>query len=204
MPGKWSTNRGLVSTAAEGIADRSPDPERFVGAEGVSGAACLGVVVILDVVVVNLRTDKNMAPDVKANAASDVRHEVVGADVVDTTAARGARDVEAVIASADASHQVEAKSLTQMRLVEEVEVGQDRTKVLLPGEVDALSSPPGGFDIKAELLDGKHVAADVEISAAAHRRAVVVGRRRQKGAAAHKDVDLLGRGKLGEKQEQRD
>src|SRR5580700_8833780 len=201
MPGKWSTNRGLVSTAAEGIADRGPDPDCVVGVEE---PVIVGVVVVLDVVVVKLGADEDMAPNVEAYACAEMLHEVIGAGVVGIASIRGARGVEAHVASADAAHQVKAYSLAQVRLVEEVEVGQNGA-IVQPGFVDTLGSQPGGFDVNAELLDGKHVAAEVEIRAAAHRRVGAVGGRgRFKRAAAEKDIDLLGRGKLGKEQEQGD
>jgi len=142
-----------------------------------------------------------MTPDVKADAAAQMRHEVIGAVV--TLGARHALLVDARIASADAGHQVEANSLPQMRLVEEVEVGQDGAIVQSgPGPVDVLSGQPSGFDVNAEALEGDHVTAEVKISAAAHRRVRTAGSGgRLERAAAEKDVTLLGGGKLGEGQE---
>jgi hypothetical protein len=144
-----------------------------------------------------------MVPDVIAETAAKVFHEVIGADVVRITRSGGARLVESRVGRADASHKVKASLLTETRLVKQVEVGQNRAEVFFLADVDALSSPPGGFDVKAEtVLEKDRVTAEVEIEAALFRRERAVGSGgRQERAAAQKDVTLLGRGKLGEEQE---
>ena len=86
-------------------------------------------VVVLNVIVVNLGAHENMVPDVIADAAAEMLHEVIGADVVRIARGRSSRSVKAGIAGSDPSHKIESELLTDMRLVEQVEVGEDRTIV---------------------------------------------------------------------------
>ena len=142
-----------------------------------------------------------MVPDVIADATAEVLHEVIGAFVVGLTTDGGSRGVEAGAGSADAAHKIKAQFLTKTRLVEHVEVGQDRAVVYFVEDVDTLSSPPGGFDVKAEaVLEKNRVTAEVEVGAALFRwQRRVVGRGgRQERAAANKDVTLLVGGELGD------
>src|ERR1019366_7936299 len=90
----------------------------------------------------------------------------------------------------------------QMRLVEHVEVGEDGAVVFFSGEIDALSRPPGGLDVKADVFERNHIAAEVDVEAALLRRktAAGVGGRHER-AAAQEYVNLLGRGELDDKQE---
>ena len=71
--------------------------------------------VILDVVVVNLRADKDVVPNVVADAAAEIFHEVITAAVVDApaevTAGGYLRDVEASAGNADAAEEVGADFL---------------------------------------------------------------------------------------------
>ena len=61
----------------------APDPEHVVGVR--KKPVIVGVVVVLNVVVVNFRADKDMVPDVVTDTAGEVLHEVIGAAVVDAT-----------------------------------------------------------------------------------------------------------------------
>jgi hypothetical protein len=197
---------GLVGTATEGVADGSADSEHVAGAEAV----VLDVGVVLDVIVVNLGTDKKVVPGVIADAAGEMLHEVIGADIVRSARTAGrAGGVESGAGSADTTHKVEAKFLSQTRLVEQVEIGQDGAVVFFSGEIDALSSPPGGLDVNAEaVLQKDRVPANVDVKAAVLRRqkkCVAVGSRRQGCTAANEDINLLvgshlGGRKLGEEQ----
>ena len=70
--------------------------------------------VVLNKVVVNLRPDKELAPEIIAEATAEVLHEVIAAgEARGRTGAAGSisRYVESITGNADASQQVEAKFL---------------------------------------------------------------------------------------------
>src|SRR5580693_2976128 len=130
-------------------------------------------------VVVDLRADKHVVPDVIADTTAEVLHEVIGAFVVGHTRLGGSRSVEASIGGADASHKIEAKFLTQTWLAENVEVGQDGAVVYFLGDEGTLSCPPGGFDINTQAMcEEDHVAAEVDVEASLFRRLKSAVRRR--------------------------
>ena len=185
---------GLVVTDC--VSDGAADTEDVVGVE---------LDVILDVVVVNLGADKEVVPNVVAQTAAEVFHEVITAAVIDAatevTAGGHFRYVEARAGDADAAEEVGADSLGDFRLEDSVEVGQDGTvSRVLEIRIVALTSPPGGFNAKADaVLESDYVAANVDVSAALFRRLLEVphaaGRGgRYKGATADHDVPLLSRG----------
>src|SRR5260370_556066 len=149
--------RELVGT--EGVADRCAEADQVVGME-------LGVV--LDVIVANLGTDKNVAPNVVADAAAKIFHEVIAAGVVDAAGdiARG-WEIESSAGDADSGHQVEAKVLAQTRLEKGVDVGQDGAGLLI-AVVVWLSRPERCFGAKAQapVAEANQVAADVDVAAA--------------------------------------
>src|SRR5260370_42288627 len=156
-PGCESWLRELVGT--DGVADRCAQADQVVGME-------FGVV--LDVIVANLRTDKNVAPNVIADAATKVFHEMIAAGVVNAAGdiTRG-WEIESSAGDADSGHQVEAKFLAQTRLEKGVDVGQDGA-VLLIAVVVCLSRPKRCFGAKAKapVPEANEVAADVDVAAA--------------------------------------
>jgi hypothetical protein len=208
----WQNTRTAVTRVvkgliwADGVSNRGADSEHIVGVER---AVILGVVVILDVVVLNLGTDKGVVPDVIAETGADVLHEVIAAGVVDAGTSEGAtgddgRDVEAGAGDSDAAEKIETNFFAQPGLEERVEVGQDRAVVYVFAGEGALTGSPGGFNLKAEAaLVADYVTADVKVGAAPFRwrkERTAGGGGSQQGAAADKNVTLLGRGKLGEEQ----
>ncbi len=106
-------------------------------------------------------------PNFVANTAAEVFHEVIAAGVVDASgdATRG-KEIEPVAGNADAGHEVEAKSLAQLRLEERVNVGEDGAVVFVTIVV-ALVIPPGSFDVeaKAAFPEADEVTADAGIDA---------------------------------------
>jgi len=143
-----------------------------------------------------------MVPDVIADATAQVLHKVIRADVVGATTAGGARSIEAGGADADPGQKVEASLLTQSRLEKQVEIGKDGSEVFLASDINALTSPPGGFDIKPEAIVEDHIASEVEVKAAFFRREGASGScGRQQRAAADKNVALLRAGEVARKNE---
>jgi hypothetical protein len=186
--------------SADGVSDRGADSNRVVRVELVG--------VALDVVVVNFGSHEHVTPNIIAETAAEVFHEVVAAGVVDTSAADVAAhylvDVEACAADADTAKDVDAKFLSQTWLVKGVKVRENGAKRYpCSAAVVALVGPPGGSDVKAEALPGHDVAVDVNVAAAVLRwgEGGIAGGGRQNGAAADHNIPLLGRGKLGEEQE---
>ena len=152
--------RELVGT--EGVADRCAEADQVVGME-------LGVV--LDVIVANLGTDKNVTPNVVADAAAKIFHEMIAAGVVDAAGdiTRG-RQIESSAGNADSGNQVEAQFLAQTRLEKRVDVGQDGAVGLI-AVVVCLSRPERCFGAKAQapVAEANQVAADVDVAAAMFR-----------------------------------
>jgi len=124
---------------------------------------------------VNLRANKDMVPRVEADATAEMLHEMIGADIVDAATAGGTRLIKTGIGRTDASQQVSAKPMTQMRLPEQVEVGEDGAVVFFSGEIDALSCSPGGFDVKADVFVWNHIATEVDVKTAFFRREACAG-----------------------------
>src|SRR5260370_18189586 len=89
--------------------------------------------VVLDVIVGKVRTEKNVAPNVIADAATKVFHEMIAAGVVNAAGdiTRG-WEIESSAGDADSGHQVEAKFLAQTRLEKGVDVGQEGAERLIP------------------------------------------------------------------------
>ena len=98
----WTTN---------GVADGSADAKHIVAAEA-AGVHRICVTVTVDVIVVNLGTDKNVVPEVVTDTGAQVLHEFVLAGVVDAaakiTTGSGEGIVEAGAGEADASERLRA------------------------------------------------------------------------------------------------
>ncbi len=156
---------GLFGT--DGISERTANAEYAAGIE---------LDIVLNVVVVNLWADKDVVPNVVADAAAEVFHEVVAAGVVDTPAAEVAagdylRDVEACAGDTDAAHKIKPNFLAQTRLKEPVEVGQDGAVVFVFSGIVSLAGSPRGFNVKAKAaLEANDVTADADIGATLFRR----------------------------------
>src|SRR5580658_2238658 len=119
-------------------------------------------------------------PNVVAEAASEVFHEVITAAVIDApaevTAGGYLRDVEARAGDTDAAEEVRADFLCDSRLEDAIEVGQDWavSRVLEIRRV-ALTGPPSSFNAKDDaVLKGDDVAGDVQVKAALFRRRLEV------------------------------
>src|SRR5437660_536599 len=143
----------------DGISDGGADADHVVGVE-------LGVVV--NVVIANLGADEDVAPNVVADTAAEIFHEVIVAGVVDAAGdvARGRRKIETGAGDADAGNKVEAEFLAHTRLEECVEAGQDRAVGFI-AVVVRLPYPEGGFDVQAEaaVLESDDVTADADVRA---------------------------------------
>ena len=114
-----------------------------------------------------------MVPDVVANTAAEVHHEVIVAGVVAVTRIRisagDVRYVEASGSDADASEQVEADFLAQLRLVERIEVGQDRPVGFI-AKITCLTRPPRGFDHNSEVtFEADDISSDSKIGSSLFR-----------------------------------
>jgi len=187
---------------ADGISDGSAHTEYVVGAKDVG--------VVLNVVVVNLRADKEMVPDVVAETGTEILHEVVTGGVVDAAGKVGARSgighVEAGAGNADAAKEIEADFLPELGLEECVKVGQDRA-VGFVAQITRLTRSPGGFHVKAQAsLEANHISADAEIGATLFRdvsgeQLICAGRGRQESTPEKHDVALLGRGQMAREQQ---
>ena len=123
-----------------------------------------------------------MVPNVVADAAAEVFHEVIAAAVIDVpaeVATRGyLRDIEAGAGNADAAKEIGPDFLGNFRLEDSIEVGQDGTigRVLVI-RIVALTSPPGDISAEAEVaLEADYVAANVDVGAALFRRLLEVAR----------------------------
>lgn len=147
---------------AEGVADGRADAEHVVGVE---------LDIVMDVVVVNLGANENLSPDIVANTAAKMFHEVIAAGVVDATGsvARGGQ-VESVAGDADAGEKVQAKLIAQAWLEERIHVREDRAKLLITGIVRLMDSK-SGFNIQAKAFVAKahEVSADIHVGAALFR-----------------------------------
>jgi len=196
--------RALLAT--DGVSDGGADAGYEVGVEASGGH--IGVVV--DVVDVSLGADKEVVPEVVAETSGEVFHKVVRAGVVDAAgeiaAGDHSREVEAGAGRANAGHEVEAKFLSNFRLVECVYVRQDRA-IALVSVVAGPVIPPGGLKVKAEAAIVVYdIGAHAEISSALFRQfgerlRTVAGVGLHQGATADHNVGLLGGGKMGQEQE---
>jgi hypothetical protein len=186
---------------AESVSDRGADSKHLVRVEAE---------IVLDVIVVSLRADKEVTPNPIANASADIFHEVIAAGVVDATPVDVARTkkVEAVAGNADAAHEVEASSLAQLRLEERVDVSQNGA-VGFVTIIAGLPISPGTFDVEAEAVlsaQGDDIRADADIGTIVFRRwlegrRIAEGRGGHESCTAEQDVDLLlGRGEVGKQQ----
>ena len=188
-----------------GVSDRGADADHVVGVEA-SGS---DIGIVLDVVNVSLGADEEVVPEVIAEAPGDVFHKVVCAGVVDAAGEIAARDysrkVEPGAGNANANHEVKAKFLIQLWLEERVYVRQDGPV----GFITVVAGPviaPGGLDVNAKaalLVDD--IAADAGISSALFRQLrkrlrAIAGVGLHHGAAADRNIALLGRRKMGEEQ----
>jgi len=143
---------------AEGVSDRG------AYAKDISGVESL---IVLDVVVVSLRTHKDVryaVPNVVPEAGAEVLHEMIAAGEVNASrAATGIDDVEPVAGNADAGHEVEAHFLVDFRLEEDVRVGEERT-VIFVTVIASLFVPPGSFDINAETMrEGNDIPSETDV-----------------------------------------
>ena len=148
-----------VRAAADGVADRGAYADDVVIRK-------VGVV-IYDVVVANLRADKDVVPHVVANAGTHVDQEVVAAleagAEIDTTGGRRVA-VEAGALKADAPQKIESDSFAQLGLVHAVEVEDDGAEGLTAGlAVSTLGRSPGGFKIEAHALMEDDVEVEIGI-----------------------------------------
>jgi hypothetical protein len=149
------------------VSDRDFGSEHVVGFE---------LNVVLDVVVVNLRSHKELAPNPETNTASEVLHKVIAAGVVNApgtgTARIGVGQVEAGGRNADPTHKVEANlpssDFAHTRLKECVNVGKNRAVGLTVVWVISLPISPGGFKVKAEpaFSETNKVSVDADKCAA--------------------------------------
>jgi len=179
----------------EGVSDGKANAKHVVRVE---------LDVVLDMVVVNLGTDKDVVPDRIADAGADVLHEVIAVGVVDAAGdvTRG-RKIEPGGSDANPAQEFEANFLAKAGLEERVDVGEGGA-VFLETVVVSLPYSKGSFEIKAEapVLEADKVSADVEVGATFFRRRLEVyrlagGRRGHEGAAADGDINLLSVSKSG-------
>jgi hypothetical protein len=162
------------------------------------------LVIILDVVVANLGTDEDVAPNVIADTAAKVFHEVIAAGVVDAAGdVTRDREIESGAGNADSGEQVEAKFPAETRLEKCVEVGQDGAVGLI-AVVVRLPLPKGSFEAKAKTAvpEANEVTADGDVAAAFLRRLLEVQASGgwgggDEGAEAHSDVNLLSMSESG-------
>ena len=191
----------------DGIADRGTNTKNVV---------CVELGIVLDVVVVDLRADENIGeavPDIVANAAAKVFHEVIAAGVEGASPSRNAagrneRAGKTGSGHADAGKDVETKLLADAGLIERVDVSEEGTVGFIDVRVVRPLVSPGDLRVKAEtVLELDEVAADAEVSTTLFRgwlkgdRGIARGRGHQ-GTAAKQDIALLGRGEVaGEKKQ---
>src|SRR6266446_5862277 len=183
---------------ADGVADRGPCAKHVVVAEDVS--------VVIDVVVVNLGTNKNVSPDVVADAAADIRQEVTTAnEIVAGKTVRAVGQIKTSTLPADASHEVQADLLAHLGLVHDVEIRKDGTIGLSAGSaVRSLAPSPGSLKVEADAPVEDYVGTETWVEASlfwTEASGCVARSRRQESVAAEHGVPLLRRGKLGEEQE---
>ena len=146
---------------AEGVADRGAHAKDIRGVESL---------IVLNVIVVSLGAHKDVryaVPNVVAEAGAEVFHEMIAAGEVDASrAATGIEDGEPVAGNADAGHDVEAHFLVDLRLEEQVRVGEERT-VIFVTVIATLFIPPGSFDINAEAMrEGNDIPGDADVESA--------------------------------------
>src|SRR5579871_6840053 len=112
-----------------------------------------------------LRTDKEMVPNVVANAATHIHKEVVRADEIvagETVGAIG--KIVACALPSNAGHQVSAHFLAEPRLIQRVEVAEDWT-IRLSG-IRSLARPPRSLESEADSLMENNVGSDVVVQTA--------------------------------------
>lgn len=131
--------------------------------------------VVLNVVVVTLRADEKVTPEIVADTAADVLHEVSATGVINASRdIAGRKLVEEIVGNADACHDVEAKFSGKLRLEEGVDVSEDGAIVLV-AVIAGLFVPPGGLHVKAKaVLEADHIHADVGEEASLFERGVEV------------------------------
>ena len=161
--------------------------------------------IVLNTVVVNFRPDKELAPEIVADATAEVLHEVIAAGEASggARAAGGvSRYVESITGNADSSQQVKANFFAYFRLEQRIGVSQNRT-IGFETIVVGLLVPPGSLYVEADPFSQKYVRADVEVGPALFhwgqkslRGRVVL--RGEKDASTNCDVDLLAMGESGE------
>ena len=190
---------GLLGT--NGVADGAADTEEVIGPE---------FYVVLNVIVVNFRAHKKIVPNVVADAATDMLHEVIAAGVVNAAgkvAAGGCEGhVKAGAGNADAAHQVEANLLIETWLVDSVEVGEDGAVAFIT-VIAGLASPPGSLDVEPEAaLETHNIAAHAQVGSTLLRQwaeglgTAAVGAGLRYGVAAERNVALLGGGEVAREQ----
>jgi len=156
--------RQTLVTTANGVSDGSSHAKEIVAAKA-AGVRDIRLAVAIDVVVMNFGAHEKIVPGVIADTASKILQELVIAGVVDTaakvSARRSERIIEADAGDADTAKQVETSFLAQFRLIEKVEVGQNRTIINLAGDVSSLTSPPKSLDVDSEtFLEANDISAD--------------------------------------------
>jgi hypothetical protein len=192
------------SAVAESITNRYSGAEDVVGVE---------LEIILNVVVVNFGADKDVRhtmPNVVANAASELFHEVIAADVTrtaksatDAAARAHSRQIEAVAFNAYAGGEVEAEFPGKLGLEETIYVGENRAVGFVTIVGGAFISP-SSFCIQAVAIPQKHVDTDAGKDSAFllwwnesfRGCAVLEGEER---AATHSNIDLLAMSESGKK-----
>lgn len=188
----WST---------DGVADGGANAKQTVGREVIG--------VVQDVVVMDLRTHKDMSPHVVTNSGTHIDEEMVAADKIVAGETVGAiRHIEAGALPADATHQIQADLLADAGLIQAVEVSENGAKGLSArSAVRALAAFPGSFKVESYALVEDHVGADGGIKASLFRADEEAGTIDVAGSGGHEcasaehRIALLSRGELGQEQE---
>lgn len=149
----------------------------------------------------NFRAKESMAPEVVADAGSQINQEVIGAVVTGAEGKAAVGGLEAVETGGlptDSAKQIGAHLFVEARLVDRIEVEEDRT-ISLAETAEIPNGSPGGIKAGADTALKDNVGADVGVEAAAlgtnevckRRRAASRSSGRHYGSESEHGVGLL-------------
>src|SRR5712692_7848522 len=153
--------------------------------------------VVMDSVIVCLRPEENIVPEIKTNATADVAQEMVGGRKIRTgdEGTGEERLIEPGAGDADSTLQLKRRLFPQRWRVNSIEVIKDGTK-RLDSLVCVLFGPPVHLEAESEVVPHEVIGAKARKCSAAHRLRLVAnsgarGRRRRDSAHREARVELL-------------
>jgi len=133
-------------TRSEAVAD---------GCRGAANVVGIELRVVGNYIKVDFGTQKEASPEIVADAAADVGHEVIGVDVSGAGKIRGVADAEMVVENygfkAHAGHKLGFGFFARGNHVEGVRVGENGTEILI-AVVETLLGSDRDFQVDAQAV----------------------------------------------------